>query len=264
MLSEITPVILTYNEAANLERGLSHLRWAQDIVIVDSQSTDQTAAIARQFPQVRWFERPFDTHANQWRYAISETGIKTPWVLRLDADYIVPKALVDELSHLQSRDDVAAYRIRFDYAIHGRKLKTSLYPPNTVLFRKDQMKVHDRRHTEAWEALGKIKDLKRRIIHDDRKPLGHWLASQHRYMALEMDRLRETDRQDLRLSDRLRRVPLIMPFLSFFYCLLIKGLILDGKAGLHYASQRLIAEAVLSLMLLDESCQGKQNRKQPV
>ena len=112
--------------------------------------------------------------------------------------------------------------------------------------------------------FGKIKDLEGRIIHDDRKPLNRWLASQARYMALETERLQKIDQQDLQLSDRLRRVPLIMPFLSFFYCLLAKGLILDGKAGLHYASQRLIAEAVLSLMLLDESCQGKQNRKQPV
>lgn len=258
MLSQITPVILTYNEAANLERSLSHLSWAQDIVIVDSGSTDETSAIARQISQVRWFERPFDTHASQWHYAIAETGIKTPWVLRLDADYIIPKALVDELSRLQPKGDVAAYRVGFDYAIHGRRLRASLYPPNTVLFQRGQVKVYDRGHTEAWEVLGKIGDLEHRIIHDDRKPIGHWLASQVRYMTLEMGRLKEINRRDLRMSDRLRQVPLIMPVIGFLYCLFGKGLILNGKAGLHYASQRLIAEAILSLMLLDESCRRKE------
>ena len=258
MLSEITPVILTYNEAANLERTLSHLRWAQDIVIVDSESTDQTAAIARQFPQVRWFERPFDTIANQWRFAISETEIKSPWILRLDADFIVPESFVHELSQLQPPVDVDGYRVGFDYAIHGQKLRASLYPNRPVLFRKDQARVHDRGHQDAWEFLGKINEFKGRIIHDDRKPLGRWIASQTQYMALETDRLRNADRRDLGMADQLRLVPLIMPILSFFYCLLGKGLILDGKAGLHYSMQRLIAETILSLMLLDESYRRKE------
>ena len=53
MLNEITPVLLTFNEAANIGRTLSCLTWAKDIVIVDSGSTDETISIVARFPQVR-------------------------------------------------------------------------------------------------------------------------------------------------------------------------------------------------------------------
>ena len=100
MLADITPVILTYNEAANIGRSLERLTWAKEVVIVDSNSTDDTLAIAGRFPNVRTVQRPFDTHAQQWRFAVEETGITSDWVLRLDADYMVEPALRDEIAAL--------------------------------------------------------------------------------------------------------------------------------------------------------------------
>src|SRR5690348_1584101 len=101
MLAHITPVILTYNEAPNIGRTLEALRWASAVVVVDSGSSDATTAIARRFPNVRIFERPFDDHATQWNFGISETGIATPWILALDADYVVPPELAEELRALE-------------------------------------------------------------------------------------------------------------------------------------------------------------------
>src|SRR3974390_3042906 len=109
MLTEITPVLLTLNEAVNIGRTLSCLTWAKDIVIVDSGSTDETYSIIKRFAQVRVFHRPFDTHGNQWRYATEETGISTNWILRLDADYQMTDALKLELSRLDADDVVDAY-----------------------------------------------------------------------------------------------------------------------------------------------------------
>jgi hypothetical protein len=172
----------------------------------------------------------------------------------MDADYIVPKVLIQELSLLDPDAAVAGYRIGFDYAIHGRKLRASLYPPNTVIFRPERVAVRNSGHTERWQINGKVLDLKNRIIHDDRKPLDHWLASQSRYMALELKHLEALNSTELRMPERLRRMPLAMPFLSFVYCLIGKGLILDGLAGLHYAVQRLLSETILSLMILDRHC----------
>ena len=82
-MDNITPVLLTCNEAANIGRSLSCLTWAKDIVIVDSGSTDATISIAAKYPQVRLFQRAFDTHGNQWRYAAQETGISTNWICDL-------------------------------------------------------------------------------------------------------------------------------------------------------------------------------------
>jgi len=271
MLDQITPVLLTYNEEENIGRTLSRLGWAKDIVLVDSGSTDATLSIAAGCPNVRLFRRSFDTHANQWRYAVEQTQIETDWILRLDADYQLSDALVSEMAGLDPNGPVNAYRVRFDYAIFSRKLISSLYPANTILLRKGTFRVWDKGHTEMWSVTGPVATLSNRITHDDRKPLAAWLVGQSRYMQLELKRLRVSD---VGVSRWLRQRPPLMPIIVFIYCLLWKGLIFSGRAGLFYALQRMVAESVLSLLLLEEKlrssattasncCDGDGHRKTP-
>src|SRR5262249_23437767 len=117
MLEQITPVLLTYNEDQNIGRTLGHLGWAKDVVVVDSGSTEGTLKLLKQFPSVRVFDRPFDTHGNQWQFAIEHTKLATDWVLRLDADYQLSDAIVAELSQLEPNAAISAYRVEFDYAV---------------------------------------------------------------------------------------------------------------------------------------------------
>src|ERR1700730_17884251 len=97
MFDQITPLILTYNEAPNIGRTLEQLRWAHDIVVVGSFSDDETLEIVAEFPRVRVYQRKFDTHEQQWNFGLKETGIKTEWVLALDADYTLSDELIAEL-----------------------------------------------------------------------------------------------------------------------------------------------------------------------
>src|SRR5512143_2622752 len=94
MPDRITPLILTWNEEANIARTLDKLRWAREVVVVDSGSTDGTRAICESFPNVRVVVRPFDSHAAQWNFGLKETGIVSDWVLALDADYVLTDDLV--------------------------------------------------------------------------------------------------------------------------------------------------------------------------
>src|SRR5688500_6412216 len=87
MLDKITPLILTYNEAPNIARTLESLRWASEVVVVDSFSNDETATIAASFPNVRVIQRAFDCHRNQWEFGLKENGINTECVLALDENY---------------------------------------------------------------------------------------------------------------------------------------------------------------------------------
>lgn len=254
MLSAITPVLLTYNEAENIGRTLSRLAWAADVVVVDSGSTDETIAIMSGFPNVRRFSRPFDTHADQWRYAVTETAIKTPWILRLDADYQVGDELIAELERLDPDAAVAGYRIAFDYAIFGHPLRASLYPPNTVLLRRGAFTVLDNGHTEAWAVDGPVLPLRGRILHDDRKTSGFWLVAQSRYMQRELDKI---SRRRAGWKDWIRLRPPLAPVLIFLYSLFGKGLIFNGRAGLFYALQRLVAEGALALMVLETKLRPK-------
>jgi glycosyltransferase involved in cell wall biosynthesis len=257
MLDHVTPVLLTYNEEKNIARTLSHLGWAKDIVVVDSSSTDGTMALLAGRPNVRVFKRAFDSHGNQWRYAVEETQIATDWILRLDADYQMSDALVAEIAALDPNAPVSAYRISFDYAIFSRKLLSSLYPPNTVLLRKGCFFVRDKGHTEAWEVNGPIATLSAAITHDDWKPTGQWLIGQARYMQRELDFL-STDKTGLARWLRLR--PPLMPIAVFLYCLFGKGLLFNGRAGMFYALQRMVAEATLSLMVLEERLRDRNPR----
>jgi len=248
MLDQITPVLLTYNEKENIGRTLSRLRWAKDIVVVDSGSTDGTLSILTACPNLRVFKRRFDTHAKQWRFAVEETQIATDWILRLDADYQVSDALISELARLDPNAPVSAYRIRFDYAIFSQKVLSSLYPDNTILLRRDKFCVSDRGHTEVWHVKGPIATLSERVLHDDWKPTGRWLLGQMRYMQRELEWLRVGDAGLVRW---LRLRPPLMPIVAFIYCLFGKGLIFSGRAGIFYALQRMVAEAILSLMVLE-------------
>jgi glycosyltransferase involved in cell wall biosynthesis len=250
MLSEITPVLLTHNEERNIDRTLSRLTWASRIVLVDSGSTDNTPSIVSKYPNVEFFQHKFVSHADQWSYAIDETRITTPWILRLDADYLMTDQLIAEISQLDPHAQVSAYRIKFDYAVFSRKLISSLYPPNTVLLRRGKFKIIDDGHTERWEVAGMVIDLKARICHDDRKTIKTWLNAQSAYMERE---LVSFEKKQSGWKGWVRRHPPLAPLLIGLYSLVGKGQILNGRPGIYYALQRTVAEGILALMILERT-----------
>jgi glycosyltransferase involved in cell wall biosynthesis len=254
MLDQITPVILTYNEAPNIGRTLERLTWARDIVVVDSFSNDDTVEIASSFSQVRIFQRAFDSHRNQWEFALRETGINTPWVLALDGDYVLTSEAVAELKQLQPDAETAGYRAKFVYCINGKKLHSGIYPPVTVLYRRDAAAYVQDGHTQRVVVDGPVAQLRAALLHDDRKPLRHWLNSQARYAQLEAAKLMTTSREGLNLNDRLRLCFVVAPAAALFYCLIARGGIFDGWRGFYYAFQRSLAELMLSLYLLESRC----------
>ena len=251
MLDRITPLILTFNEAPNIARTLDSLRWASEIVVVDSFSTDDTARIAASFSNVRLVQRAFDCHRNQWQFALKETGIAREWVLALDADYIVTTDLGNELENLMPNENTAGYRARFIYCISGRRLHSGIYPPVTVLYRTANAHYVQDGHTQRVSISGQIEELRTPILHDDRKPLRRWFESQKRYTRLEAQKLRAANPAELSFLDRMRRWPLVVPPLALFYCLVVRAGIFDGWAGFYYAFQRTLAELMLSLYLIE-------------
>ena len=244
MLDQITPLILTYNEAPNIARALAGVSWAKEIVVVDSFSDDETVAIAKSFPQVRVIQRTFDNHRNQWEFGLKETGITTPWVLALDADYVVSNEFVAELEQL--RPEAVGYRANFIYCINGKRLRSGLYPPVTVLYRRDAASYVQDGHTQRVAVQGMIGELRAPLMHDDRKSLRRWFRSQARYTELEAQKLIRADAGELGLTDRMRRWIVVVPPVMLVYCLIVRGGILDGWQGFYYAFQRVVAELMLS------------------
>jgi len=249
MIDEITPLILTYNEAPNIRRTMDKLLWARRIIVVDSGSTDETIKLLGAYPQVEILHRPFDSFADQCNYGLAQ--VNSSWVLSLDADYEISDELAREFRTLQPHDSVAGYRARFIYRIHGRPLRGSLYPPRTVLYRKSKAFYQQEGHMHRVVVQGNVLPLKGVIYHDDRKPLARWLLSQFRYAREEADYLLEPWQSTLRRTDKIRLMGWPAPFGVFMYTLFVKGCLFDGWRGWYYVMQRVVAETLIALEIVD-------------
>jgi hypothetical protein len=167
-------------------------------------------------------------------------------VLALDADYLLSDELVAELRELRPKAETAGYRANFVYCIKGKRLRSGIYPPVTILYRREAATYVQDGHTQRIALDGAIEDLRAPVFHDDRKSLKRWFNSQSKYTELEAQKLRAADPAELALPDRLRRWRIIVPPVMLIYCLIVRGGILDGWAGFYYAFQRAMAEAMLS------------------
>ena len=254
-LSNITPLILTYNEAPNIARTLAVLDWAARIVVIDSFSSDETLDILRVHPRVEVFQRAFDTHGQQWNYGLAQ--VQTPWVLSLDADYVLSPALLVELANWQPDAVTVGYYLPFKYCVFGKPLRGTILPPRQALFARDHARYVDDGHTQILVVDGQSGQFKHPIHHDDRKSLSRWLWAQDRYAQLELAKFAASDQRFSRFNDWVRKQVVLAPFVVFFYCLILKGGILDGWRGWYYAFQRMLAELLLALHLLE----GKVKRE---
>lgn len=245
MLNQITPIIHTYNEAPNIERTLNAVAWAEEVLVIDSFSNDQTLAICAGFKNVKVIQNEYKGPTAQSNFGLAQE-IKTDWVLSMDADYVVTPALNTELSELSPAPDVNGFEISFEYLINGTPLKGSLYPPRTALYRRKDTHYERDGHTQRAIVDGLVVPLKHKIQHDDRKPYSRWLDSQRKYASQEAKKLAGAHWQNLSWPDRMRVIG-IAPLLIIPYTLIFKGLIGSGFAGLEYTRQRIIAEMYLQL-----------------
>jgi len=259
LIEAITPLIITFDEVPNIARTLDKLTWARRIVVVDSGSTDGTLDVLARYPQVALFKRAFDSFADQCNFCLAQ--VESEWVLSLDADYEMSDLLVAELSNLRETEGVAGYRASFVYRIHGRSLRGTLYPPRIVLYRAKNAHYANEGHGHRVTVSGDVRALSGVIYHDDRKPLSRFLTSQQSYARLEADYLLKADGGVLSASDRLRRMAWPAPIAVFFYVLVVKGCLFDGWPGWFYTLQRVLAECMIALQLIDRRLRRAPSRQ---
>lgn len=255
IMEQVTPLLITYNEAPNIARVLAKLHWATQIVVVDSGSNDVTLDILRGFPNVSVVSNPFSDFATQCNFGLEQ--IATPWVLSLDADYELSDEFIREIAEAIADDRMAGYQARFVYRIYGCPLRGSLYPPRTVLYRPELAKYQNEGHGHRVAVAGDIGKIHGVIYHDDRKPLSRWVSSQLRYAHEEADYLLRSPRRQLSKADRLRLIAWPAPPIVAIYTLLAKGCLFDGWPGWYYVLQRLFAEILLAMEIVDRRLRMK-------
>jgi glycosyltransferase involved in cell wall biosynthesis len=249
----ISVVVLTHNEAINIRRCLASVAWSDDVLVIDSGSTDGTQDLAAGMgARVKY--RPFDNFANQRNYALDEGALRHRWVLHVDADEEVTPELRDEAQAIaRAVNGLAGYRVPSRLMLMGQWLKHSgMYPTYQVRFGtreglRFQMVGHGQREMLAPGEVGTLRgDL---IHHNFSKGISDWLAKHARYARDEAiaslkdgrthrwgDLLRASDKVERRrtLKALSQRLPM-RPLARFLYVYLLRRGFLDGRAGFRYA-----------------------------
>ena len=253
----VSVLVLTRNEEANIAACLQSVRWADEVFVVDSFSTDNTVVIAERLGAKVSVHR-FQGYAAQRNWALGHLPFSNDWVLMLDADERVPAELAAEIARVARAplEGPAGFYLKFRHIFLGRWLKHGgLYPTWLLrLFRRQRVRFEERPLNEHAILDGAAGYLQQPFDHQDRKPLADWVARHNRYAGLEAEEfLQETlaGGYDSSIRIRLRgsqaerkrwvklkiwnRLPLLArPFLFFFRNYFLQLGFLDGRAGFVY------------------------------
>jgi len=249
MISPISIVILTKDEEIHIGRALDSVTWSDNVVVVDSGSTDRTAEICRARANVTFLEHKFLSLADQRQYALDSGAVRHPWVLALDADEIVPAGLKEELIETALRyqvGDPVAYDIAMRIYKWGKWLKhSSEYPVYwRRFFRRDCVHYVQRGHADTLDVNGPVGRTRNDLIHWDLKRLDKWVAKHNAYSTQEakyaLSDLLQVPLSAVLSRDRLmrrralKRLSRSMPLsgtIRFFHLYLFSLGFLDGLPG---------------------------------
>jgi glycosyltransferase involved in cell wall biosynthesis len=228
----VAAVILTFNESRRLRDCLESVRWADEIVVVDGFSTDDTVAIAKEFTEKvllsdRLGPNNPGGYSEQRNFALQ--NVTAPWAFFIDADERCSPELAAEIRSTladQPAPDVSAYQIRrkeFFFGVHSPYTHGSGWLVRLV--RTGQVKWNDRLVHEGIATSGTVRELQGALLHYSKDSMADYLASLNRYTSLEAQ---ELAKQDTPLSRR----PLLQSFRTFCNMYIYKGAYREGAFGL--------------------------------
>jgi len=222
----VTATVITFNEAANIEAALASLSWADEIIVVDSESTDRTTEIARKFTD-KVIVRPWPGYVAQKNFAADRAS--HDWIFSLDADERVTPELAAEIKTTLAREPIAAgYRLpRVTFHL-GRWMRSTDWYPDY------QLRLYDRRRArwagkyvhESVKADGPVEYLRSELQHYAYRDRAHHLETMDRYTTLAAKQMFEEGRRA-----GLFHV-IVHPPAAFFRNYVLRGGFRDGKAGL--------------------------------
>ena len=225
-MPKLSVTVITKNEAANIADALRSVAWADELIVVDAESTDETVALARQFTD-RVVVRAWPGYIAQKNFAASLAT--NDWILSLDADERVTPPLADELRRLlDGAPPHAAYRMPRVTRYLGQWIRTTDWYPD------DQLRLYDRRRAEwtgryvheAVSVKGTIGRLSAEIEHVGFRDIADHLATIDRYTTFAARQMHEAGRKATWLHLA------VYPRLAFFRNFVLKSGFRDGHLGL--------------------------------
>lgn len=260
----VSVLILTLNEEQDLPGCLESVAWSDDVHVFDSHSTDRTVEIARA-RGATVTTRAFDTYARQ-RNAAMQLPFRHAWVLVLDADERATPELSVEVQRVaaDAAESVSAFRIRRRDFLWGTWLKHAQLTPYYVRLLRVGRVHYTRDINEFVEVEGETGQLAAPLDHMAfSKGIAHWVAKHNQYSTAEAELLANGDAvRDASLKDALfggnfhdrraaqkaifYRMP-ARPLLKWMYMMFVRGAVLDGTAGVMYATLQSFYEYLIEV-----------------
>jgi len=253
---KISAAIICHNEEAWIGRCLDALVWCDEIVLVDSGSTDRTVEIASRYRKTVLLQRPFDNFINQKNHALDHCS--HPWVLSVDADEIITAPLVEEIQNLSF--DVAGYHIGRRSFLGSQEIKHGNWCPDYQLrlFQKSAAKWGGSNPHETVLLAGRTRRLKTRMLHYSYQNRQEYIDRNRWYVHLMVDHLAGQGRTASFAA------PATHWLGNFLKAYILRGGFLDGSAGLFLAyhsangsflKYRLLAQRTAQLRQIASHCQ---------
>lgn len=247
----ISVLVLTLNEETNIQACLESVTWSNDIVVLDSFSSDRTTLIAEQLG-ARIFQRKFDNWASHQNWAMQSINFKNEWVLYIDADERVTPELQLEIQTISQDTDnkkVAFYLGRRNFFL-GKWIKHAMPPSHIMRFFKPSKIRFERLVNPTPVIDGQFGYLKHYLNHFNfSKGISEWIEKHNKYSSMEaiegikiIKGEREATPSIFNKDPSIRRMALkqlsfkipFRPLIKFMYMYLFKRGFLDGKAGFTY------------------------------
>lgn len=228
-MPKLSVAIIAFNEEAIIGRTLESVKWADEIIVVDSGSTDRTVSICREYTD-KVFHQDWLGYAQQKNLAIDMTTGE--WVLSLDADEPIEAALADEIRTIISKpDSLDGYRIPRKTFFLGRWIKHGGWYPdyNLRLFRRGKGRFEERAVHEAVRVEGTIGRTRHAIEHYAYPDLESYISTINKYSSLAVRVMAE---KNIGLFKTSWLNLLLRPSLTFLYKYIVRLGFLDGKHGL--------------------------------
>lgn len=282
-MTPVTAIILTHNEERNIRDCVRSLDWADDVVIVDSGSTDSTVEAAREVREsVRIFHHPFKDFGDQRNWALDETEPRHRWILFLDADERCTPELAASIQKVASSQmDVAGYYLCYRNYFLGRWIKRCTRFPTWQLrlLKHGEVRYEKMGHGQKEVTTGRLEYLQEPYDHYGfSQGVAHWIARHNRYSSEEIGHILSLRQQPLALSDLrsrdriartrcMKRIAARLPFrplIGFLYLYIWKWGFLDGYAGLMFCLLRLTHEIHMVVKLEELRTQQLADRPSSV
>ncbi|RPE08450.1 glycosyltransferase family 2 protein [Chitinophaga lutea] len=186
---KISVIILTYNESKHLARCLESMRQvAEEIYVIDAFSTDDTLEIAARY-NAKVHQRKWINYADQFQWALDNCDIRTPWVMRMDADEYLEPALVKEINSIEIPAKVTGIYIRRKVLFKEKWIRYGGFYPHTLLriWRNAAGSIEQRWMDEhVVISGGETMQLKEHIVDHNLNSIHWWVNKHNNYAIREM------------------------------------------------------------------------------